>query len=53
MQTGLVGFIQQVLSGRQAPDEEKQEAMKGLREELFASGTVAVDDICNTQIPLC
>lgn len=54
MQTGLVGFIQQVLSGRQAPDEEKQEAMKRSEEELFASGTVAVGDICNTpdSIPL-
>lgn len=46
--TGLVNFVQQVMKGRTANEEEKQQAMKLAEQELFNSGTVAVGDICNT-----
>ena len=46
--TGLVDFVQAVMTQRAATDEEKQEAMHHAEEELFSSGTVAVGDICNT-----
>ena len=52
--TGLVDFVQSVMTGRAASDEEKQEAMQQAERELYESGTVAVGDICNTtdSIPL-
>lgn len=46
--TGLVNFVQQVMTSRQANDEEKNEAMMAAAAELYDSGTVAVGDICNT-----
>ncbi len=46
--TGLVNFVQKVMSGRAADEEEKYIAMKAAASELFDSGTVAVGDICNT-----
>ena len=46
--TGLVNFVQAVMTQRAATDEEKQEAMQRAEEELYNSGTVAVGDICNT-----
>ena len=52
--TGLVDFVQAVMTERDAPDEEKQQAMQDAEEELYNSGTVAIGDICNTtdSIPL-
>jgi len=46
--TGLVQFVQQVMTKRGASDEEKVGAMKNAEQELYESGTVAVGDICNT-----
>jgi cytosine/adenosine deaminase-related metal-dependent hydrolase len=46
--TGLVQFVQQVMTKRGASDEEKQDAMQKAEQELYQSGTVAVGDICNT-----
>jgi cytosine/adenosine deaminase-related metal-dependent hydrolase len=46
--TGLVNFVQQVMSNRSATEEQKQQAMKSAEEELWQSGIVAVGDICNT-----
>lgn len=47
--TGLVNFVQQVMSRRnEKSEEEKQSAMQAAVEELYQSGTVAVGDICNT-----
>lgn len=46
--TGLVQFVQQVMTKRGASDEEKLDAMKNAEQELYKSGTVAVGDICNT-----
>jgi aminodeoxyfutalosine deaminase len=46
--TGLVNFVQQVMGSRNAPLEEKENAMKAAEKELLESGTVAVGDICNT-----
>jgi cytosine/adenosine deaminase-related metal-dependent hydrolase len=46
--TGLVNFVQQVMTKRGATEEEKQIAIKNAEEELYQSGTVAVGDICNT-----
>lgn len=46
--TGLVDFVQKVMGGRAASEEEKQLAMRAAVAELYDSGTVAVGDICNT-----
>jgi cytosine/adenosine deaminase-related metal-dependent hydrolase len=46
--TGLVKFVQQVMTKRGASDEEKVGAMKNAEQELYEGGTVAVGDICNT-----
>lgn len=52
--TGLVNFVQKVMTQRAAGAEEKDAAMRQAEEELFKSGTVAVGDICNTadSVPL-
>jgi len=47
-QTGLVSFVQQVMSGRGAEEEKKITAMLSAEEEMYNTGTVAVGDICNT-----
>ncbi len=47
-QTGLVNFVQQVMSNRAASLDEKENAMQLAEKELYESGTVAVGDICNT-----
>lgn len=47
--TGLVNFVQQVMSRRnEKREEEKQAALETAAAELYESGTVAVGDICNT-----
>lgn len=46
--TGLVEFVQQVMQKRAATPEEKTVAMASALDELYASGTVAIADICNT-----
>ncbi len=46
--TGLVQFVQQVMTKRSASDEEKLDAMQKAEQELYQTGTVAVGDICNT-----
>lgn len=47
--TGLVNFVQQVMSRRnEKTKEEKNAAMRAAADELYQSGTVAVGDICNT-----
>ncbi|MEO5944331.1 MAG: amidohydrolase family protein [Ferruginibacter sp.] len=46
--TGLVNFLQQVMSNRSATEEQKQQAMQAAEKELWQTGTVAVGDICNT-----
>ena len=46
--TGLVDFVQQVLSKRNESAEIKFAAMQNAEQELNSSGTVAVGDICNT-----
>jgi cytosine/adenosine deaminase-related metal-dependent hydrolase len=46
--TGLVNFVQTVMTQRGAAEEQKQEAMRAAEEELYSSGTVAIGDICNT-----
>lgn len=45
---GLVNFIIQILQQRAAPAEVKWQAMQQAASELYATGTVAVGDICNT-----
>lgn len=45
--TGLVDFVQAVMSGREAPMGKKRIAMHSASEELHNSGTVAIGDICN------
>ncbi len=46
--TGLVNFVQQVMSNRTASAEDKTTAMQLAEQELYETGTVAVGDICNT-----
>lgn len=46
--TGLVQFVQQVMSNRCLFDEVKITAMKGAELEMYNNGIVAVGDICNT-----
>ncbi len=46
--TGLVNFVQEIIFKRSATTEAKEEAMQQAEAELYATGTVAVADICNT-----
>ena len=46
--TGLVQFIQQVMSNRALFEEAKITAMKAAELEMYNNGIVAVGDICNT-----
>ena len=46
--TGLVGFILQVMQGRNAATELIEEAIIQAENEMIANGIVAVGDICNT-----
>jgi len=46
--TGLVEFVQQVMSRRAADTELKRDAMLRAEAEMYQSGIVAVGDICNT-----
>lgn len=46
--TGLVEFVKQVMSLRNADQEVRQSAILAAEQEMFKSGTVAVGDICNT-----
>jgi cytosine/adenosine deaminase-related metal-dependent hydrolase len=46
--TGLVAFLQQVMTRRTGSEEIKSAAMQKAEQELYNSGTVAVGDICNT-----
>jgi cytosine/adenosine deaminase-related metal-dependent hydrolase len=50
--TGLVNFVQQVMTRRAATEEEKLAAIEKAEQELYSSGTVAVGDICNTADPI-
>ena len=46
--TGLVEFVQQVMTEEPNPNEIKLTAMQNAEQELYKSGTAAVGDICNT-----
>jgi len=46
--TGLVQFVQQVITKRSPLDEAKLSAMQAADAEMYNSGIVAVGDICNT-----
>ena len=46
--TGLVEFVQQVMSNRILFEEVKITAMKAAELEMYNNGIVAVGDICNT-----
>ena len=46
--TGLVEFVQQVISNRILFEEVKITAMKAAELEMYNNGIVAVGDICNT-----
>ena len=46
--TGLVQFVQQVITKRSPLDEAKLLAMHAAETEMYNSGIVAVGDICNT-----
>lgn len=46
--TGLVEFVQKVMTQRTASDEVKFDAMRLAEQEMYNTGTVAVGDICNT-----
>ena len=52
--TGLVSFVQQVMSRRGSPADLKMDAMIRAEAEMYKNGIVAVGDICNTtdSIPL-
>ena len=46
--TGLVGFLSQVMQGRNAASELIEEAIIQAENEMISNGIVAVGDICNT-----
>lgn len=46
--TGLVDFVQAVMSSRGAGADEIQQAIKDAEQEMHGNGIVAVGDICNT-----
>jgi len=48
--TGLTGFIKQILSLRQQPEEEMMSAMQSADQEMYENGIVAVGDISNLLI---
>ena len=45
--TGLVEFVQQVMSNRSKGNELRLEAMEQADSKMYQTGTVAVGDICN------
>lgn len=47
--SGLVEFVQQVVSNRGLFDEAKIAAIKNAEQEMYSNGIVAVGDICNTE----
>ena len=47
--SGLVEFVQQVMSNRGLFDEAKIAAIKNAEQEMYSNGIVAVGDICNTE----
>ncbi|MFC4263228.1 amidohydrolase family protein [Ferruginibacter yonginensis] len=50
--TGLVNFVQQVMSNRGADDAMQKHAMQLALDEMYQNGIVAVGDICNTTASL-
>ena len=46
--TGLVDFVQQVMTGRSKGNEQQIEAMEEADRKMYQSGIVAVGDICNS-----
>ena len=48
--TGLVSFLQQVMSMRASDEEQIQDAMKAADKQLYDNGIVAVGDHANTSI---
>lgn len=46
--TGLVDFVQQVMSHRFSSQDEIGQAMWAAEDEMYEAGIVAVGDICNT-----
>jgi len=48
--TGLIPFLQQVISMRAANEDQIQEAMKAADKQLYENGVVAVGDHANTGI---
>ena len=46
--TGVVEFVQQVMSNRASSGEMKLEAMINAEAEMYKTGIVAAGDICNT-----
>lgn len=46
--TGMVDFLLGVMKQRNFPTEEVQQAISGAEASMWASGIVAVGDICNT-----
>ncbi len=47
-QTGMLGFIGQVMSGRQASPDEINQATEEAESSMLLEGIVATGDICNT-----
>lgn len=50
--TGLVGFIFNILTGRNNGAEHIDEAIANAEQEMLQNGIVAVGDICNTALTL-
>ena len=46
--TGLVDFVQAVMSGRGSTADAVQQAITDAEQEMYGAGIVAVGDICNT-----
>jgi cytosine/adenosine deaminase-related metal-dependent hydrolase len=46
--TGLVDFVQAVMSGRGSTADAVQQAIADAEQEMYRAGIVAVGDICNT-----
>jgi aminodeoxyfutalosine deaminase len=46
--TGLVNFVQNIITQRQEDTDVKQAAMQKAADEMYNNGIVAVGDICNT-----
>ncbi|GGI22829.1 amidohydrolase family protein [Pedobacter mendelii] len=45
--TGLVDFVKQIITGRQADNDEIKSSMQNADKEMFTNGIVAVGDISN------